>query len=130
MSPRAATALALTAKNALARVQSAKLIAPSQPSQAFDIHLTHLGPEGILGINFEFEMFGWRATLRCGGSNRFGPNVRGSTPRAPRGSRLDIVSTDRDSNLLSIINWRGPVGIGGEPSLHEASAGRAGLLAA
>jgi hypothetical protein len=51
----------LAAKNALSRLQSAQLIAPSQPSQAFDIHLTHLGPESILAINFEFEMFAWRA---------------------------------------------------------------------
>jgi hypothetical protein len=78
---------------------------------------------------------------RCAaaGATALAATCAGSTPRATGGSRRDIVSTDRDSNvstdrdsnLLSIINnWRGPVGIGGEHSLHEASPGRAGPLAA
>ena len=106
--------------------------------EAFDIYLAHLATDGILAVNFEFEMFEM-APLHRGMARRFGMDVRWFDPKggdgcegaiswalytrdkaffeAPpvkaaasrwrdRGSRPDLVWTDSDSNLMSIINWR------------------------
>ncbi len=106
--------------------------------EAFDIYLAHLATDGILAVNFEFEMFEM-APLHRGMAKRFGMDVRWFDPKggdgcegaiswalytrdkaffeAPpvkaaashwrdRGSRPDLVWTDSDSNLMSIINWR------------------------
>ena len=106
--------------------------------EAFDIYLAHLAADGILAVNFEFEMFEM-APLHRGMARRFGmearwfdpkggdgcegaiswalytrdkaffetPPVRSAiSPWRDGGSRPDLVWTDSDSNLMSIINWR------------------------
>jgi hypothetical protein len=106
--------------------------------EAFDIYLAHLAADGILAVNFEFEMFEM-APLHRGMGKRFGMDVRWFDPKGGDGCegaiswalytkdkaffeappvkaaistwrdgsrRPDLVWTDSDSNLMSIINWR------------------------
>jgi hypothetical protein len=106
--------------------------------EAFDIYLAHMAPDGILAVNFEFEMFEM-APLHRGMGNQLDLEVRwfdpkggdgcegaiswalytkdkaffatppvrrAASPWRDRGGRPDIVWTDSDSNLMSIINWR------------------------
>jgi hypothetical protein len=106
--------------------------------EAFDIYFGHLAENGILAVNFEFEVFDM-SSLHRGLARQFGSQVRWFEPpdtrgcegaigwalytrdttffevptvkRAisdwPDGGTAEIVWTDQDSNLMSIINWRG-----------------------
>jgi len=109
--------------------------------EAFAIYHAHLAPDGILAVNFEFEIFEM-GPLHRGMAKEFGTQVRWFAPREGEGcegaiswalytrdhgffetpvvkasispwrddSTSEIVWTDRDSNLMSIINWRGDTG--------------------
>ena len=106
--------------------------------EAFDIYFGHLAENGILAVDFEFEVFDMSSLHRglakrlgsdvhwfepphakgCEGSISWAlysrdkaffnvPTVRRAISGWPDGSTAEIVWTDKDSNLVSIINWRG-----------------------
>ena len=52
--------------------------------EAFDIYLAHLATDGILAVNFEFEMFEM-APLHRGMAKRFGMDVRWFDPKGGDG---------------------------------------------
>ncbi len=106
--------------------------------EAFAIYLAHLAENGILAVNFEFEIFEM-GPLHRGMAKALGVEVRWFAPKEGEGcdgaiswalytadkaffetpqvkaaispwrdaGKSAIVWTDKDSNLMSIINWRG-----------------------
>jgi len=106
--------------------------------EAFVIYLAHLAENGILAVNFEFEIFemgplhrgmaralgtevAWFAPGEgdaCEGAISWAlytrdkaffeiPAVKAAISPWRDDGRREVVWTDRDSNLMSIINWRG-----------------------